>query len=77
MKWNTKLFEDKVALDSNYHYDGISGGENWREKIRGYCIGCCPQSKAMLDWAEHRDETPIAPQDVRSHNFGIVENPEI
>ena len=64
MRWNSKLFDDKVALDMTYHWDGVKGGAAWREKVRGYIIGCCPPLKPLLDWAESRDCTPISVGDV-------------
>ena len=64
VKWNSKLFDDKVALDDKYHWDGVRGGAAWREKVRGYIIGCCPPLKPLLDWAEAKDCHPISEIDV-------------
>ena len=60
IRWNSKLFDDKVGLDASYHWDGVKGGAAWRDKIRGYIIGCCPPIRPLLDWAEGRDCEPIS-----------------
>ncbi len=49
MKWTTKLFDEKVALTPGYHYDGVTGGDKWRQKVKDYMIGCCPDIRMMLD----------------------------
>ena len=54
-----KLLDDKVALSPAYTYDGGSGGEHWRRKIRGYWVAKCPALLPLLDWAEAMDDECI------------------
>ena len=71
--WASRLFEDKVALDTNYHWDGSDkGGDSWRETLRGYFIGCCPEIQPLLDWAESRDATPISEDEVKKRGEAEV-----
>ena len=52
--WQTKIFEDKMALDDLYRYNGVKGGDEWRSRIRGYFIGCCPSLKPAALGGEPR-----------------------
>ncbi len=54
-----KLFDDKVALSKEYSFDGTTGGDRWRVKLRGYWISRCPALMPMLDWAEKREASPV------------------
>ena len=31
-----RLFENKLATSEGYAFNGESGGETWRKKVRGY-----------------------------------------
>ena len=53
--WQTRIFEDKMALDIMYKYDGSKGGDEWRRRTHGYFIGCCPSFRPLLWWAEQHD----------------------
>ena len=79
VKWITKLFDEKVALNVSYHYDGISGGDMWRHKVRDYLIGCYPEIGVMLDWAEEQDCSPITIEgmDHTPWRWQISEDPRI
>ena len=55
-----KVFDDKVALDSRYQYNGSKEqGAQWREKTRGYLISKSPALFKLLPWAESQDHTEI------------------
>ena len=75
IRWNSKLFDDKVGLDMSYHWDGAKGGAAWRDKIRGYIIGCCPPLRPVLDWAESKDCEPVTPDHVVAacHQYGWLQ----
>ncbi len=60
MNWTTKLFEDKVALDASYQWDGAKGGHSWKREVRDYMIGRCPPIQVLLDFGERADESPIS-----------------
>ena len=48
-----KVFDDKVALDQRYQYNGSKEqGAQWREKTRGYLISKSPALFKLLPWAE-------------------------
>ncbi len=59
-----KLFDDKVALSKEYSFDGTTGGDRWRVKLRGYWISRCPALMPMLDWAEKQEATPVYVQEL-------------
>ncbi len=52
IKWSSKLFDDRTALNELFQYGGDKGGDAWRTRVRGYFIGCCPELADWLDWAE-------------------------
>ncbi len=60
-----KLFDDKVALSAAYTYGGVSGGEQWRRKIRGYWVAKCPGLLPLLDWAEGMDDEEITEEELK------------
>jgi len=55
----TKIFDDRVPLNEHYKYDGVSGGGEWKKRVRDYMIGSCPAILQMLNWAESMDDTKI------------------
>ena len=48
----SRLFEDKIALSSDYSFDGVKSGDSWRKKLRGYFISRLPEMLPILDYAE-------------------------
>ena len=55
-----KLFDDKVALDPRYQFNGSKDqGPQWREKTRGYMISKSPALHKLLHWAEAQDRNVI------------------
>ena len=55
-----KLFDDKIALDTRYQYNGSKeSGAAWRERVRGYLISKSPILHQMLPWAEGHDQMVI------------------
>ena len=48
----SRLFDDKVAMSSDYCFDGVKSGDSWREKTRGYFISKCPEMRPILEYAE-------------------------
>ena len=72
----SRVFDDKVALSAAYTYDGTTGGEQWRRKVRGYWVAKCPGLRPILDWAEAMDDTEITPEelaDKATTNFWMTE----
>ncbi len=51
----SKLFDIKLAQQAEYQYHGIEGGMAWRQKIRNYFVGQCPDCEQLLNWAEAHD----------------------
>ena len=54
-----RLFDDKIAANDEFKYNGGDGGDKWRIKIRGYWVSKCPTLMTILDWAERHDEKQI------------------
>ena len=63
--YQTRLFEDKMALDMLYKYDGSKNGDEWRRRIYGYFIGCCPSIRPLIRWAEQHDAREFSIEEVR------------
>ena len=49
---HAKLFDDKLANQSNFQFDGSKGGAAWKGKVERYFISKCPALMKMLSWAE-------------------------
>ena len=81
VRWSTKLFDDRTALSELYQFNGDSGGDQWRTRVRGYFIGCCPELADWLDWAEgapgkmptRSDEDPLTMEVTRARGSGMGE----
>ncbi len=52
----SKILDDKVALSSEYSFDGSASGDTWRMKLRGYMGSKCPVLTDLLDWAERFED---------------------
>ena len=50
-----KLFEDKMALQDGFQFDGQKGGDRWKGKLERYFISKAPALKVLLNWAEKTD----------------------
>ncbi len=59
----------------------MKGGDDWRSRVRGYFIGCCPALKPLLQWAESHDGQSFTLSDLREaqrqHVFMIEEDAEV
>ena len=49
------VFDEKLALQDEYRFDGVKGGLAWKGKTERYFIGRAPILKEILDWAEECD----------------------
>ena len=49
------LFDDKLALQTEFKYDGNKGGAPWKGKLERYFISRAPILKDILEWAEGQD----------------------
>jgi len=70
-----KLFDDKIHTFADYQYDGKSGGEQWRRKVRAYLMAKCPTIGAMLSWAESKgfDSIPFEEIQHQEQRFSGVQ----
>ena len=51
-KPETNLFDDKLANQPGFGFDGHKGGPAWKTKLGNYFISKCPAARALLNWAE-------------------------
>ncbi len=49
------VFDEKLALQDEYRFNGVKGGLAWKGKTERYFIGRAPILKEILDWAEECD----------------------
>ena len=49
------VFDEKLALQDEYRFNGSKGGLAWKGKTERYFIGRAPILKDILDWAEGCD----------------------
>ena len=71
-----RLFDDKVAISQEYAYDGVTNGERWKKKVRGYWLAKCPDVQPLLDWAESKKDQVITEEeflDKVKSNFWMME----
>ena len=71
--WNSKVFDTKIAEQKDRQFNGDhTKGDSWYRATREYLCGCCPDSDAMLQWAERfaMHESVITDQDVEMCNVG-------
>ncbi len=71
-----KLFDDKIALSQEYTYNGTTGGQQWRRKVRGYFLAKCPDLQPLLDWAESKEDQIITDEELKAkaaENFWMME----
>ena len=48
----SRLFDIKLAQQAEFQYHGVEGGMAWRQKIRNYFVGQCPDCEQLLNWSE-------------------------
>ncbi len=46
------LFDDKIAMQSDFSFNGLKGGMAWKGKVERYFISRIPILKTILEWAE-------------------------
>ncbi len=56
------LFDDKVMTTEEYKFNGVRGGEAWKNKVERYFISKAPILKEILEWVECEDMEPITPE---------------
>ena len=61
----SRAFDDKVALNDKYAYDGLLGGAGWRKRVRGYWLSKCPELRPVLNWAEARGDQKIGFREIK------------
>ena len=59
-----RIFDDKIASNILYAYDGIKEGEKWIKKTRGYFMTKCPELKPILDYVEGMSEATLTVEHV-------------
>ena len=55
----SRVFEERTAKGSMFHYDGASNGSVWRSDTLDYFISRCPDGMPWLAWAEEKGAVPI------------------
>ena len=51
-KPEANLFDDKLANQHGFSFDGQKGGATWKTKLGNYFISKCPAARTLLTWAE-------------------------
>ena len=54
-----RIFDDKVAIDPKYAYNGTQGGDRWKVKTKGYLISKAPALKPLLAFADALDREAV------------------
>ncbi len=68
-----KLFDEKIALDSRYQFNGSKEqGVAWRERTRGYLISKAPALYKLLVWAEEHDRAVVTVEGLRAALRGRI-----
>ena len=47
-----RMFDDRVAQNDDFQYNGEKDGETWKRKVRGYLVSQCPDIAPFLGFAE-------------------------
>ena len=78
---HTRLFEEKIARESQYHYDGDSKGSTWRSDVFDYFISKCPDAEPWLTWVEqqgsNKTESPAMAAKALSGELMTEISPEV
>ena len=56
---NARLFDDRLASQSRFQFDGNKGGVSWKGTLERYIISKCPAMMEILEWAEKWDGEKI------------------
>ncbi len=69
-----RLFDKKMATLPEYQYNGATGGDIWRTKVRNYFVGRCPDVWPLLNWVESLGETPRSHElaDAAIRDYGMM-----
>ncbi len=51
-----RIFDNKVAQDPDFKYDGEKSGDTWVKKVRGHLVSQCSEIAPILDFAESLDD---------------------
>ena len=51
-KPEASLFDDKLANQASFGFDGQKGGAAWKCKVGNYFVSKCPAARSLLAWAE-------------------------
>ena len=54
-----KLFEEKVTEKPEFKYNGKEHGMTWRNEVKNYLVGRCPDCLYLLEAAERMGKTVI------------------
>ena len=57
-----KLFEEKVTEKQEFKYNGKEHGMTWRNEVKNYLIGRCPDCLYLLEAAERTGKNVIEPR---------------
>jgi len=49
------LFDQKISMTSDYSFNGLKGGLNWKGKVERYFISRIPVLMNILEWAEKEE----------------------
>ena len=55
------LFDDKLAMQTEFRFDGSKGGPHWKGKVERYFISRAPILQKILIWAEKQDMHEVTP----------------
>ncbi len=58
-KMDRPIYDDKMATQPEYRFDGQKGGVAWKSKTERYLISKCPALMSILKWAEKHDKMRI------------------
>ena len=47
-----RFLEERVATSDGYAFNGETGGEAWRKKVRGHWASQCPELRPILGYTE-------------------------
>ena len=61
-KPDANLFDDKLANQAGFCFDGHKGGPAWKTKLGNYFISKCPAARVLLNWAENFEGDSIPRQ---------------
>ena len=72
-----KLFDDKLAMQDEFKFNGVRGGISWKGKVERYFISCAPILKELLEWAEKEDMDEITEEKFRQAVGGRLTHEQV